>query len=477
MSTIEKIAINSGSLLTGRIVTKIISLFTVTFLFRYLGAELYGKYAFAFAYISFFTIISDLGLHNILVRETSQLQEKKNKILGNAILMATIFSLLAFLMALISINVLNYPESTKTLIGIAATTLLLGIVAPYGVIYEISFKMKYSVFFSLFSRLFLLVSIYFITLYDLGIFWMAAMTVFADAIHHFLVVIYSKKIIKPVFKYDYKICKRLFIESLPLALSSLFVLIFFRIDVVMLSMMKGDYSVGIYSSAFRLTEAVLFVPSTFMVSIFPLLSQYFKKSEKTFYFTYLKSLKYLFNSAFILAFVLTLNSYDIILYICGIDFIEGSYVFKILSWATAILFLNYLFGNLLISVGKQKINTLATFISATANIIINYTLIPQYDFTGAAFATVITQLLNMVIMLYYIKEQIHIRMMYLEMKESFVSAIIMIIYAYIGSLMMPKIALLITSIIIYFLALYHLNGIDDYDKKICWKLINIIKKR
>ncbi|WP_407281983.1 flippase [Methanolobus sp. WCC1] len=473
--TIEKIAANTGFLLLGRVTTKIISFFTVMYLVRYLGAEAYGKYAFAFAYISFFTIISDLGLHTILVRETSRKHEIKEKILGNAILISSILSIIAFLLAIVSTDIQNIPLDTKNIISIAGLSLLLGAISPYGVIYEISFKMKYSVLFSLVSRIFLLAAVLTVIYMDIGILWLVFVTVFADAIHSFLMFIFSKKIIKPSFKIDFNLWKRLLKESLPLALSSFFIIIFFRIDVIMLSMMKGDYDVGIYSSAFRLTEAVLFIPSTFMISMYPLLSQYFEKAQQTFVFTYLKALKYLFNSAFLLALFLYLLSEEIILAIYGIDFLESADVFKILSWATAILFINYLFGSLLVSANKQSVTTISTALCAFMNIMINYILIPHYSYVGAAIATVITQALNMAIMFHYITKDVTIDKVYYGMKSSLKMAFIVCTYVYFTSNFLSLHLLVITTILVYVIIAYYIGLVDEYDKKVLAKILNAIK--
>ena len=62
MSIVRKVAKNTGIIIAGDIVNKIISLFLIIYLARYIGAAGYGTYSFVFAFLSFFGIITDLGI-------------------------------------------------------------------------------------------------------------------------------------------------------------------------------------------------------------------------------------------------------------------------------------------------------------------------------------------------------------------------------------------------------------------------------
>ena len=72
MNTVQRIAKNTGVIIAGDVLNKAIGLLVVIFLVRYLGAVGYGKYAFVFAFLTFFGIITDLGINTILVREISR---------------------------------------------------------------------------------------------------------------------------------------------------------------------------------------------------------------------------------------------------------------------------------------------------------------------------------------------------------------------------------------------------------------------
>jgi|GEM_PF-4492004 len=60
-----------------------------------------------------------------------------------------------------------------------------------------------------------------------------------------------KKLIKPLFKIDWKLQKKLLIMGLPFGLNALFEVFFFKIDTILLGFLKGDVAIGIYNAAYN----------------------------------------------------------------------------------------------------------------------------------------------------------------------------------------------------------------------------------
>ncbi|KKG02319.1 flippase [Methanosarcina mazei] len=470
MNTINKIFQNTGFLLAGKAGTKLISLLTVIYIVRYLGDAGYGKYTFAFAFVSFFTLISEMGTHHILVREISRSQKNANLLLGNTILISIVLSFLALLLAIFSINFMNYPLETEKLVLVAALGLLFGSLSNYGIMYEVNLNMKYPVILGLLSRIFLLISVSLVVIYDLGIFWIVILTVVSDALPNILMMIISRNIFLPNFKYDAKLCKYILKESLPLAMAAVFIAIYYRIDVVMLSWLKGDVDVGIYSAAYRLTEAFTFIPVTFMVSIFPLMSRYYTESTDKLMLSYLKSFKFLFIIALPLAIGISLISDKIILTVYGNQFENSIQLLQILIWSTAIVFINYPLTQLLISTNNQKIFSTSTAICAALNVVLNFILIPNYSYIGASVATVITQLVNGFIILYYKPKELLLSQLFNEVRVPLFAAVSMAIFTFYSKYYLNLTFTIALSVILYFILLYAFGGLDYEEKKILLNL-------
>ena len=92
------------------------------------------------------------------------------------------------------------------------------------------------------------------------------------------------------------------IEAWPMAAVAISVIIYFRIDVIMISFIQGTTAVGFYSVAYSLSEASLVVPSMFIASIFPIISRLYQASNTSFRDTCAVSMRYLLYLALPMAF-------------------------------------------------------------------------------------------------------------------------------------------------------------------------------
>ena len=72
------------------------------------------------------------------------------------------------------------------------------------------------------------------------------------------------KFTKPKIEVDWEFWKKIIKEAWPMGEMAICIMIYFRIDTVMLSLMKGDVAVGLYNAAYRLSESSTVIPAIFM---------------------------------------------------------------------------------------------------------------------------------------------------------------------------------------------------------------------
>jgi len=114
--------------------------------------------------------------------------------------------------------------------------------------------------------------------------------------------------------WDNKLIKYLIKEAWPLALANVFVVIYFRIDTIMLSLMKSDQATGWYNAAYLLIFSLAFIAYVIMMSVYPKLSQLAKESidkakqlyRQTLYITGLAGILILGLSALIVKYLIPL---------------------------------------------------------------------------------------------------------------------------------------------------------------------------
>jgi O-antigen/teichoic acid export membrane protein len=386
-------------------VNKAIGLIILISLARYLGSTEFGRYSFIFAFIFLFGIIADLGVNIIVVREISRDRSIAEKMLGNALALKIFLSAAAIVLSLLTVNLLNYPESTKILVYIASFSLFISsLTGIYGSMFRVLLEMKYAVVAGIIGQICLVTLIFIIIALKGTLYHMISATVIANAIGLLFTFLFSRRFAIPKLELDIQYIKNILKPAIVLGLSGVFVIIYYRIDIIMLSLMQNDTVVGYYSAAYRLIDPFIFIPMAFMASLFPLMSQYFKSSPSTnkLVDTYTLSLKYMILIAFPIAIGVTLLSENIILIVFGDEFSPAGAALSVLIWSTVFIFTNIVFSTVLISINKEKTITFISAIMMALNIIANYILIPQLSYVGASIATVFTQAFGSVVCFFYL---------------------------------------------------------------------------
>lgn len=471
MQMIKSLIRNSGFLFLNGIATNILSFFALMYVARYLGPEKYGVYSFAFAFVYFLNFIPDLGVHQILVREAAKEPEKAGKLIGNGTMVKFCLSSVALILAFVLINVTNFPPSTKSALYIASLGLLVSGTGAYGIIYEAKLRMEYSLLFNLANKVYFLAFVFLAIVNNLGLNSFIFASVSATLLHNLLMVLFSKKLVDVSFDFDPSLIKKLLKESIPIAIASVFTIIYFRTDILMLSFLRGDAEVGFYSAAYRLTDALVFLPSVITTSTFPVMSKYFKDSFDAFSFAFARTFKYLFATGLIIAVLVTFASDKIIDIVYGSDYQSSAVALQILIWATAIMFINVLISSTCVSSGNQQIISKTSILAAMLNVILNLMFIPSIGYIGAAIATVFSSLGSMLFGLFWIqKKLLHKDILQLTYSPSIAAGVVSLLIILLKS-QVDILFLSVFSVPIFAGILYITGWIDSEDKRIISKLI------
>lgn len=460
MSIVRKVAKNTGIIIAGDIVNKIISLFLIIYLARYLGAIGYGKYSFVFAFLSFFGIITDLGINTIITRDIARDKSLTEKIVGNASTLKLFLSIIAIAFAMILIRAMGYPEDTKAYVDVLTLTLAFGAFGGvYSSVFQANQKIEYGVIASLVDRILSAALIIGIIFSKGTLFQIIIVSTLSKLISLILSYLYSRRFIIPRLEFDYSVCKYLLKESWPLAFTGIFVLIYMRIDQIMISIMIGDEAVGYYSAAVNLIEALGMIPVAFMISIFPFLAMSFGKEEHT--KIYELSFKYMNILIIPIAFGTTLLARSIIWFFYGNNFLPSAPALQVLIWSEIFVFVGIVYSNVLVSIGAQKIFFAFTGISALINIFLNLLLIPVYGIVGAGITTVIAYATGPLMGLALASTRNYSITLWKTMIKPCIASIIMVSFIYILNLPLELTVLL--GACVYFISLYLIKGITNHD--------------
>jgi len=431
MDTVRRVAKNTGVLIAGDVIFRIISLFIIIYLARYLGTVGFGKYSFVFAYLAFFGVITDFGLHAILVREISRDESLAPKLIGNAYIIKLILTSFAVVLSMVVISLMSYPTDTTSYIYIAAfTVFFISFSNFYATIFQVNLKMEYNVFAKLTFKVLSAILIFWIIFSRGTLMQVMIVLVFAEIVKTLINYSFSRKFVKPQFSIDFGLWKYLLKEALPLALYSTIGIIHFRIDVVMLSMMQGDAPVGIYSAAYTISEPLSLIPSALMVSLFPLMSASFKSSKERLIRICRLGIKYILIIMLPIGIGISLLADKIIFLIYGAEFANSATALQIVIWALVFIWTNAIFVDLLVSMGKQKLNTVSILLCAVINVILNFILIPTLSYNGAAIATVVTSAIFFIASFYFVSKNFQVLPVHKIMVKPVIGGLMMGAFVY-----------------------------------------------
>jgi len=393
-SGLRAIIANTGWLFADRILRMGVGLIVGVWVARYLGVEQYGTFNYATAFVALFGPVATLGLDSIVIRSIVGEPEKREQILGTAFRLKLLGGVAWFLLALGSIFVFRHDDNlTISLVAILASV---GIFQSFDTIdlwFQSQVQSKYTVLAK--NTAFVIASLLKVFLINIqapliAFAWVTLAEVCFGAIGlaiAYKVNGYSVRL----WSWSFSLAKTLLKESWPLILSGLSVVIYMKIDLIMLGQMIGNTSVGIYSAAARISEIWYFIPMGIVSSVAPTIYAA-KKSSETLYYKRIKQLlrlMVLLSSA--IAIPMSFLSGTVIATLFGNGYAEAGPILAIHVWSSLFVFMGVAIGPWFIAEGLTMFSLRRTLIGAITNVVLNIFLIPPYAGVGAAIATVISQ--------------------------------------------------------------------------------------
>ena len=468
----SRITWNTTVLISAQIIEKFVNFFIVVILVRYLSEGEFGQYGFVSSYVILFNIFINLGVTGLSTREISRKPDMASHIL-TAVLVPVLFSsavTFAIIYWSIALTKAGQPEIINAAKIAAAALIISNITDIFGTIPRSKEKMIYTAIPRLIKQL-----IFFLLCLLLlpkgigltGVFWLLF---FAGLIELFLQLFFSMIVLNvfPSRKFDSALCKGMLKEAFPLAIVSVSVIIYYKIDSVMLSYMQGDRQVGLYTAAYNLAFAFLFIGTSFHQAVFPVLSKLYINSRERLLQIYRLSVKYLAIIGLPICAGMILLSHRIVILVYGENYIYSSKALQILMIAFLLMFVNGLMGNALVSAGNQRGLARIVGRGALINVGLNLLVIPFYGFTGAASTTVITEFYSFIASWLMLKNHHNITAFPSDFIRPILSCAVMSFFV-ISIYPMPIYIIIPSAAAIYFSLLYISGGIGT-------KEISILKR-
>ncbi|ENT6808901.1 flippase [Vibrio vulnificus] len=360
---------------------------------RYLGPQQFGLFSYALAFTAIFAGIAKVGLDGIIVRELINHPDKRDAYLGTAFWLKVMGSIIVMLLMATVIPFTNNDTTTNLYIFFIAC----GLVFQSFEVVEFYFQSQ--VLAKLISickiiqlSLSSLIKIY-LVMTEAELIWFVLVTTF-DALSLAICYFSAYRLQKNNIFYtcfDFSIARCLIKDSWPLVFSSIVVMLYMRIDQIMIKQMLDEHEVGIYSAAVKLSEAWYFLPTIITSSLFPAILNA-KKNNELLYYSRLQNLyTFMVLIALSVALPTTFLADGIINYLYGSSYQGAGEVLIIHIWSGIFVGLGVARGGWIISENLQLYSMFYLTLGMVVNVAGNLLLIPYYGISGAAFSTLISQ--------------------------------------------------------------------------------------
>lgn len=389
-----KITDNILWLFFDKIIRMIVGLFLGVWVARYLGPHQFGLFSFSSAFIGLFGAFTGLGLQGIVVRNLVINTTDANIILGTAAVLQFIAAIFTYILALVVIFLMRPDDQiTKTIVAILGLAMLFNFsdVATYW--FESQVLSKYIVWVQNSTFLFFaIVKVIFIFIRAPLLAFVYAATAEVLLAGLLMVIMFNLhgRVVRQL-RASMILAKTLLYESWPLMLSGITIMVYMRIDQIMLGQIIGDEAVGVYSAALRISEVWYFLPMGIVASVFPSILKAKENNEDN----YRKHFQQLYDlmvwMSIFIALPMTFISNNIVIFLFGKPYASAGPVLAIHVWACVFVFLGVASSKWFIVEKRQILHLQRSLLGVLVNVILNIFLIPIFGVLGAAWATVIAQ--------------------------------------------------------------------------------------
>jgi PST family polysaccharide transporter len=381
-----------GWLMVDRVVRMGMGLFVGVWVARYLGPEQFGSLNFAISFVALFGSITSLGMEAIIMREILHKAEDANEILGTAVALRSGAGLLCVGIAIGAVRLIqSHDRQAILLVSILSLTLIFQAFDTIDVFFQSQVRSKISVWAK--NGAFLIFAVVRVALICAKAhLWVFAAAMIGEtacgAAGLFLGYEWSGYRVSS-WRPSKKRAVLLLQQSWPVIFTGMAIMVYMRLDMVMLKTMKGDFAVGLYAAATRVSEVWYFIPQAIVSSVSPAIMRV-KDNPQLLNARLSRLFSLMTLSACVIGSVVALASHFVIRILYSNSYIGAGPVLAVHIWASVFVFLGVAQYPWDISRNLVKLGMYRTVLGAVINVAMNLYLIPRYSAMGAAIATVVS---------------------------------------------------------------------------------------
>ena len=401
----NKEAKNASWLIGGKIAQMVLSFFVSILTARYLGPGNYGIISYVNAYVAFFTSLCTLGINSVIIKDFVEKPQEQGKTIGTTLAMRFVSSFLSAVMIVCIVNVADRGEPTTIVVAVLCSiSLLFQVFDTFNYWFQSRYESKVTSIATFIA--YAATTLYRIVLLALqkDVVWFAFATAVDYMVLGAILLYFYKKNNGPRLSISIEKGKNLLGRSYHYILSGMMVAVYGQTDKFMLKQMLDETSVGFYSLASTVNLMWVFVLQAIIDSLNPTIMRLYEKNREQFNRKnrQLYAIVIYVSMAAAICFVLFAPLIIKILY--GNAYMPAVGPLRIITWYTIFSYLGVARNAWIVCENQQKYLKYMYLSAAVINVVLNYFMIPIWGASGAAMASLLTEISTSIILPYFIKD-------------------------------------------------------------------------
>ena len=395
----NRVVRNAGWIIGGKLANKVLAFVVGIFAARYLGPSNYGLINYASAYATFFASLCTLGINNVIVKNFVDHPAQEGETIGTTLLLRALSSLLSALAMIGIVSVVDMGERlTIVVTALYSIGLVFQVFDTLNYWFQARLQSKYSALAELAS--YAAMSVYKIVLLALGksVEWFALASALDYIVLAAVLLFAYFKNGGAKFSCSMKKAKELLKSSSSFIIAGLMLSIYASTDKLMLKQMLGADAVGHYSLASSISVSWAFVLAAIIDSLYPEIVQSYQNDRLRYERKNRQLYAIVFYVALAVSAIFCLAARPFIRILYGETYLPAVGPLRIIVWYTAFSYLGVARNAWMVCENRQKYLKYLYFSAAVLNVLLNLLLIPPFGASGAAAASLITQIATIVLL-------------------------------------------------------------------------------
>jgi len=396
MDSLRRIVNNAIISLIGQAVT-----WTATFILtiaygRFLGASKFGELYFASTFVMLIGIPIEYGFNQQLTRDVAQEPDRASRYFSNIVLLKIVLWTFLYGVLLLLAWLLGYDAEVRVLVAVCGITLLsTGITTTFASLHYATGRVIYPVVGTVLEKGLSAFVGFLLLKHGASLLTMAFVLLGGSLISGIWQAYWFFRLAGCCLRIDKATIRDLLRKAVPFLVYGVLAVIYYRLDVVLLSLMSNSAVVGWYGAAYRLFDTLVFLPSLVISTImYPVFSRLSLTSRADLKLAVEKSMNFLLVVVIPTAAIMIVAAPNIIGFLYHRA--EFGNAFPVLQWLAPgliFLYINMVLATVLVSMGQEKKTTIMAAVALIFNLGLNLIVIPRHQHVGAAIVTSLTELL------------------------------------------------------------------------------------